>query len=73
MPPTPAEKHVSSRSQDHAHARPPEVGMHSAALGTSGIFRADSSLPDVFSRFESTQIPEEVPMGLSHSSSDDIC
>ena len=49
------------------------MGMHSAALGTSGIFRADYSLPDVFSRFESTQIPEEVPMGLSHSSSDDIC
>ena len=64
---------MSSRSQDHAHTRPPEAGMHSATLGTSGIFLADSSLPDVFGRFESTQIPEEVPMGLSHSSSDDIC
>ena len=53
--------------------RPPEAGVYSAALGTSGFFRADSSLPDVLSRFESIQIPEEVPTGLSHSSSDDIC
>ena len=47
--------------------------MHSATLGTSGIFLADSSLLDVFSRLESVQIPEEVPAGPSYSSSDDIC
>lgn len=47
--------------------------MHTAVAGTSGIFQADSSFPDVFSWVENIQIPEELSTGLSHSSSDDIC